>query len=260
MGKGCHKLVIVAWILFSGCFPSPGSAETFRSAVSQEHANGIVAHIINKVSEKLDITLEMRLAPFARRLSWMESGAIDIMGGLLLRPEREAYIYFVSPPYVQENRKVFYVRKGDEDRINEYEDLYGLIIGTKIQSTYFPRFDQDQRLNKEAVGNVNQNFKKLLANHIDAVIYSDRSGYAKLMEMGITDQVGMAHYAYAEDNPVYIGISRRSPLMVDKARIEAIVRRMVESGEMDLIIHNHYSYLPESLHYPKPSEPAHSEP
>jgi polar amino acid transport system substrate-binding protein len=235
--------LVVGFILFSGSLSSAFPAETFRSAVSPEHAHGIVAHIIENVADRLDLSVEMQLAPFARRLCWMKTGHIDMMGGLLKRREREAYIYFVAPPYVEKNRKFFYMRSGEESRLKCYEDLYKMVIGTKIGSRYFPRFDDDHRLKKEAVGNAGQNFQKLLAGRIDTVIYSNRSGHSVLMNMGIADQVITADYCYSRPNPVYIGISRRSSLMSQKARIEKVIRHMVDSGEMAQIIRDYYKIL-----------------
>ncbi|MBU2513661.1 transporter substrate-binding domain-containing protein [bacterium] len=220
--------------------------DVYQTGVSQEHANGIVAEIVHRVSERLGINLEMNYAPFARRLAMMKSGRIDIMGGLLKRKDREDYIYFVSTPYVNTSRKIFFVRRGEEHRIKKYEDLYGLTIGTKIHSKYFTRFDKDERLIKEPVPRVGQNFKKLLAGRIDAVIYSYRSGYTKLMEMGITDKVKPAIYFFEGDNPVFIGISKKSPLMGRKSDIEAIIHKMVESGEIQSAIDNFYQYLPKN--------------
>jgi polar amino acid transport system substrate-binding protein len=236
-------LLIIGAILAASSLRTAYCAQTFTSGVSAEHADGVVSRIVERLAQKLEIRMEMRLAPFARRLQWMKTGDIDIMGGILKRPQREAYIFFVSPPYVNENRKVFFVRRGEEHRIDHYEDLYGLRIGTKIHARYFPRFDKDERLNKEAVGSVELNFKKLLADRLDAVIYSNRSGFMKLMEMGLTDRVGRATYIYKKGNPVYIGISRHSPLMKDKARVEAAVREMVETEEIKRIIKNYYKPL-----------------
>lgn len=235
--------LVVGFILFSGSLSSAFPAEAFRSAVSPEHAHGIVAHIIEKVADRLDFSVKMRLAPFARRLCWMKTGNLDMMGGLLKSREREAYIYFVSPPYVEENRKVFYMRRGDENRLKCYEDLYKMVVGTKIGSRYFPRFDEDQRLKKEPVGNTEQNFQKLLAGRIDAVIYGNLSGHSVLVKMGIADQVSTADYCYLRPNPVYIGISKRSPLMSQKTRIEKVVRHMVDSGEMARIIRDYYKNI-----------------
>ena len=221
----------------------PLSAQTYQSGVSEEHAVGVVARIMQRVAEKLDIKLEMQYAPFARRLEFMRSGEIDIMGGLLKREGREAYIYFVSTPYVDKSRKIFFVRKGEANRIQSYKDLYGLEIGTKIHSKYFPQFDSDDRLNKQPVSSVEQNFKMLLQNRIDTVIYSYRSGYTTLLKMGIADQVEPAVYYYNGENPVYIGISKKSPLLAEKDRIEKIVREMVDSGEMETLIKEFYDDL-----------------
>nr|WP_161626869.1 transporter substrate-binding domain-containing protein [Desulfospira joergensenii] len=201
---------------------------------------------MQRVAEKLDIHLEMQYAPFARRLLLMKSGEIDIMGGLLKRRSRQSYIYFVSPPYVKSSRKIFFVRKGEAKRIQSYGDLYGLEIGTKINSKYFPRFDQDEKLKKQPVSSVEQNFRKLLLKRIDAVIYSYRSGYTTMMKMGITDQVEPAIYYFAGKNSVYIGISKKSPLMAEKDRVEAVVKEMVDSGEMESLIKKFYDYLPKN--------------
>ncbi len=240
-GKSVTTALLLAGLLCCAGVFSPVRAESvWRSAVSAEHADGIVRHIIEALAERLQMPIEIRWAPFARRLQWMQSGRLDIMGGLLKRPEREAYIYFVDPPYVDRNRKIFYVRKGEENRIRSYGDLYGMVIGTKFRSRYFPRFDADQGLTKEPVGNVEQNFRKLLSGRIDAVIYSNRSGGMIVEEMGIADRIGVAPYAYTASNPVYIGISRRSPLMARRAQIEAAVRQMVESGEMAELIEQYH--------------------
>ena len=222
------------------------SAQTYQTGLSKEHANGVVSKIMQKVAEKLDVNLEIKYAPFARRLVLMKSGEIDIMGGLLKRDNRESYIYFVLPPYVKTSRKIFFVRKGEAGRIQKYEDLYGLEIGTKINSKYFPRFDQDKRLKKQPVSSVKQNFNKLLLKRIDAVIYSYRSGYTTMMDMGITDQVEPAVYYFGGTNSVYIGISRKSPLMAEKDRIESVVKKMVDSGEMKSLIDDFYAFLPKN--------------
>lgn len=235
-------LILLAGLILLTGPPAP-CAQRYQTGVSREHADGVVSMIMHRVADKLDITLRMRYAPFARRLVMMETGGIDIMGGLLKRESRESYIHFVSPPYVVSGRKVFFVRKGEAGRIRTYEDLHGLAIGTKIDARYFPRFDRDPDLNKQPVSSVAQNFKKLLLGRVDAVIYSYRSGYTELLEMGIADQVEPAAYYFEGENPVYIGISKKSPLMAEKDRIEHVVRKMVESGEIKTLIKDFYHTL-----------------
>lgn len=224
----------------------PLSAQSYQSGVSEEHAEGVLPRIMQRVAEKLDIDLEMQYAPFARRLAFMKSGEIDIMGGLLKHESRESYIYFVSTPYVKTCRKMFFVRKGEADRIRSYDDLYGLEIGTKIDSKYFPRFDNDAKLIKQPVSSVEQNLKKLLLKRIDTVIYSYRSGYTTMMKMGITDHIEPARYYHKGENLIYIGISKKSPLLAEKDRIEKVVREMVSSGEMEQLIKASYNDIPDN--------------
>ena len=50
----------------------------------------------------------------------------------------------------------------------------------------------------------------------------------------------MAVYRFSERKDVYLGISRRSHLMNDAETVEAIVRSMVESGEIRQIIVRYY--------------------
>lgn len=241
INKRFYTIIFVCLSLFLvAAGTRPLSAQTYQSGLSAEHADGVVAKIMQRVAEKLDINLEMQYAPFARRLAFMKSGEIDIMGGLLKRKRRESYIYFVSTPYVHKIQKIFFVRKGEANRIQSYEDLYGLEIGTKIHSKYFPRFDSDARLSKQPVSSVEQNFNKLLRKRIDTVIYSYRSGFSIIDKMGLAGQVEPAVYSYSGENPVYIGISKKSPLFEEKDRIENVVREMVYSGEIENLIKDFY--------------------
>lgn len=239
---GLSVLIVCFFLLVVVPIPSKAK-ECLTTAVSKEHSNSVVVHILKAVAKKMDADLTVRQAPFARRLCWMRTGEIDLMGGLLKRPEREDYIYYVMPPYVTKNRKVFFVRKGDAALIARYEDLYGYKIGTKIGSQYFPRFDRDPDIIKEPTRSVALNFKKLIDGRIDAVVYSLRSGLLKLHEMDLVDQVDVAEFTYLEDNPVYIGISRKSRLLHQRDKLEKVVREMVESGEVKTIIADYYADL-----------------
>ena len=244
------RIVIIGITLFSLVGVSKTepliAAETYLSGVSPEHAQGIVALIVQEVANKLGAKLEMEYAPFARRLAWMKSGRLDLMGGLLVRADRKKFLHYIQPPYVRSARKVFFVRKGDEGKIRKYEDLRELKIGTKIHSKYFPKFDRDEEIQKEPVSKLEQNFKKLMAGRIDAVIYSYRSGYNELVKMNLTAEIVPAEYFYYGSNPIHICISKKSPLMARKDEIEQIVQEMVESGEVNAIIINHYRNNPNS--------------
>lgn len=170
----------------------------------------------------------------------MKDGTIDLMAGLLKRPEREKYIYFIYPPYRNRSDTVFLVPKGKSSLIQTYNDLCPLSIGTTLGSKYFHQFDKDETLDKEPISNRKSNFKKLLLGRIDTVIFPEGAGIEMTHEMDIADRVEMAQFRFSKKKQVYIGISKKSHLMEDIHATESVIRQMIESGEIKKIIINYY--------------------
>lgn len=222
--------------------PIPTLAAEMRlvSSVAEENKESPDAQIIQAIARRLDASLVIRYAPFKRRLQLMKDGKIDFIPGLLKGPEREAYIHYLPIPYKERSDTVFIVRQGKRSLIQAYEDLNGLRIGTTLGSQYFPEFDNDSRLNKEAVANVASNIRKLLMGRIDAVVCPESAGIDLIQKMGIADRVALADYRFAGEKHVYIGISKNSPLMDRIDSFEAIVLSMIESGEIRNIIVDYY--------------------
>ncbi|WP_022663966.1 substrate-binding periplasmic protein [Desulfospira joergensenii] len=180
-------------------------------SVAEEKNNGLSAEILQAIAKKLDTRLVFLYAPFARRLYMMKSGTIDLMTGLLKRPEREEYIYFIQPPYRLGSDTVFFVPGGKSALIQTYDDLYPLSIGTTLESKYFLRFDGDNTLNKEPVSNVSFNFKKLLLGRLDTVIYAEGPGIEKIHKMGMADKIEMAQFRFSHEKKP-ISAFQKNPL------------------------------------------------
>jgi polar amino acid transport system substrate-binding protein len=210
------------------------------SSVAEENKDGPDAQIIKAIAHKLQAKLILRYAPFKRRLQLMKSGEIDFMIGLLKTSQRERFIHYLLPAYKSRSDTVFFVPKGKATKVLRYEDLYRLKIGTTFGSKYFPRFDEDNRLRKEAVSSGISNFKKLLKGRIDAVVCPEGAGIDMIHQMGISDQVAIAVYRFAQAKYVYVGVSRKSDLMDQIAMVEAVVRKMVKNGDIRKIIVHYY--------------------
>ena len=231
---------ILPLFFFIVCNIELTAQQTITAVVSEEIANNLEIDIIKAVSKKLNSNLRIKSVPFARRLRNMENGTADITAGLLKSEEREKYIYYIPYPYKLKSNKVFFVRKGDASSITKYEDLYNLTIGTNIKSKYFSRFDNDELIKKEETSSFKQNILKLLAGRVDAVIYSDGYGYLVLKEMKATEKVVPAEYHFEKNNPVYLGISRKSYLMKHLDIVEPVINSMIRNGEIEIIIKNYY--------------------
>ncbi len=218
------------------------------TSISKEWKNGLQIQIIKSIEKRLNVNVNIKYSPFARRLMFMKTGGVDFIVGIQKTPDREKYIHFVNPPYKRMSNKVFFVLKGNKSKIKKYSDLYKFRIGTKIKSKYFKKFDNDLKIQKFQVSRLRQNFKQLLANRIDAVIYPAGAGLDKIKEMGISDKVETAEYYNYEKKLIYVGISKKSRLMKYIKDIENEMKKMVESGEIEKIIYEYYSRYQLAIH------------
>ncbi len=236
-------LVCVFLLIFSLASPSFSAMAqlTLSTSVSKESVYSLDVVILTAIAKKLKARLIVQHAPFQRRLYMMQDGTIDIIAGLLKRPEREEYIHFVQPPYKERSDTIFFVPKGKSSLIQKYEDLSALKIGTTFGAKYFHQFDEDKELYKEPVPKVTSNFQKLLLGRLDTVIYPEGDGIEKIHEMGIADKIDIAQYRFSKKKQVYIGISKKSQMIDDVSGTESVIRQMIEKGEITKIIIDHYT-------------------
>ena len=237
--KNCRLIIFCILLSLSPLFHLSAQS-TIHTAVPQGFKDGLQSLLIHSIAEKLGSDLVIKEVPFARRLHYLETGVIDIGAELLKNPEREEYIHFIDPPYKLKSKKIFIVKKGKSSMIQKYEDLYNLKIGTGIKSSYFNRFDNDQKIIKESAPSFEQNIRKLISGRIDAVIYTESFALLKIKEMGSENFVEPADFSYSKDNPVYFGISRESYLMKHVDKVETVIYNMIRNGEIDTIIENYY--------------------
>ncbi len=208
-------------------------------SVTEESKDGPDAKILTAIAKEMENPVNFQYAPFKRRLLMMKNGDIDLVCGLLKRPDREAYIHYILPPYKKRSDTIFFVPKGKAGRIKTYEDLYDLRIGTVRGSKFFIQFDEDNSLDKEPVAQVTLNFKKLLLGRVDTMIINEASGIDLMHKMNISDKIEMAPYRFNREKFVYIGISKNSWLMEKIDTIEPVIRKMILSEKIQKIIENY---------------------
>ncbi len=228
--------MVVFWL---GLFLLPPASLWARDTLTSsivDSSDEFFLDILQPIAKKLDLELQIRTANFARSLLLMQEGSDDIMIEVLKSPEREAYLHYIEPPYIRYWSLVFVVPKGKHSSIQHYEDLYGLRIGTNMGWKYSPRFDEDTRIQKYPVSSVQQNIRKLLLGRIDAFTGTEVDELINNVELGFNDKMEFADYRHRMEAPVYIAISKKSPLMARLDEVEPILQRMVESGEIRTII------------------------
>jgi polar amino acid transport system substrate-binding protein len=195
-----------------------------------------------------NITIDYRGYPWKRCLEMMRSGKADLISGVFKRPEREAYMVFIEPPYKTQSVKAFYIRKDDKISIRKYEDLYQLKIGAQAGVKYFERFDDDPNIQKQEAGNDLSNFRKLELGRIDAVISTETQADYLIASQGFKDKFKKATYKYTANLPVYFAISKKSAYAKKAAQFSEIVQQLVDAKAFDTIVENYFNALHEEVY------------
>lgn len=196
---------------------------------------GLYVEIIEEAAGRAGIGLEYVEVPFARALLMMKTGDADVMLGPNRVPEREAYMAFLDVPLPRED-KVFYLAPGAADIVT-YKDLKGRLIAALAGAVHFPRFDSDDEIRRENVNNYLSALRMSAKSRVDAAILPELLGDYLVADNAIV--VRKATFR-AEGRKSYVAMSRASPAISAKPRIEAAMRGMAADGTMDAIVSRYH--------------------
>lgn len=203
---------------------------------------GIDVLLMEEIARQLNLTLKYFECPFRRCLELMKSGRVDVMTAIGLRDDRTPFVDFVFPPYNENNAKVLYLKKGSNVRIDTYEDMYKYRIGVKNGISYFPRFDQDAKINKQVVNEAEMNLRKLEQGRIDAAINTEIQMDFLIIQHGFDGQFEKSKYR-DESGRDFIGISKKSKFASRKAEFEKVITELVRTGRTKAIVQEFFEQV-----------------
>lgn len=235
-------LIIVFLLLLSG--PIKALQITTANAhwppwrVIQEDGTfaGIEFDILKRLTSHLEFELIIKGCGWKRCLKHMEVGESDLMTGLFKTAEREQYMKFITPAYRAEKNICFYQNKNSAKEIHHFKDLYDISVGVVKKVAYFEPFDSDSRINKFYSTTDEYLFRLLKAQRLDAVIVSCVTGDVLVSELNLQDEFKHASYVYSIAHPVYLAISKKSPLLAKEAEISKALQSMIDEGEVQQIM------------------------
>jgi polar amino acid transport system substrate-binding protein len=196
-----------------------------------EVIGGFKYEFLETVAERLGWNIEHHYCPFQRCLRSMADGSLDVMVFIALNQQRSQYLDFVQ--IWQIPRKIpFYIIKGQEHRLQRYEDLFQLRVGVVNGYAYFKAFDNDSRIHKSIVLKEHQLPKMLMAGRIDTYI-----GFNQRQDRLLSryPQLTIAPFAHGFSDTALLAISKKSPLAKHLKQLEAAALAMIKDGTMDKI-------------------------
>lgn len=202
---------------------------------------GAYAEIARELAQRLNMHIVFKECSLMRCLQIIKDGQADIIIGIQIVAERLDYIQPLKPAIKRSPAKVFYLKKDTKYIINDYEDLKGIkSIGTQRGSKYFSKFDNDLTLNKHEVTHDAQIFSMLLRGRVDAIIINEEQGEYMLSKLEIRDEIKKANYSYNDENPRYIGMSKKSAHNKNINLFEIAIKNISDSDKLEQIMNEHF--------------------
>ncbi len=199
--------------------------------VTDEGVTGLYVDIFNEIAKRVDWKVRYVEAPFRRILRMMEEGKIDVMLGPLKMDEREEIMAFVAPVFPPERKLFFYHR--EENRVTEYDDLYGMKIGVLAGASYFEKFDTAEELAKEPIARYESLMRMLEMGRVDVVIAPELVGRYTVNHLGIN--AAESPYQVPGEHS-YIAISRNSPVLSRRDQVTETFEQIREDGTYDKLV------------------------
>jgi len=196
---------------------------------------GLEIDLLQHLSARLNLPLETKNCGWKRCLKHMQLGESDIMSGLYRTAERERYMLFVEPPYRTQQHHCFYLNKNHPVKLTDYQDLYALKVGVQSDVVYFSPFDDDLRVDKHYAIDDQALFRLLRGSRVDTVLMSCAEGDAYLQRAGLFLYFNHAEYVHSTERPVYLAVSKQSPLAERLEELSKVLRAFIEAGELDAL-------------------------
>lgn len=202
---------------------------------------GIAAELVRELFNRLNMTMDIEMLPLKRALNYLEVGRKDGIMILIKTPERQAYVEYTDP--VMTVRGLIWSASNRPDgrvRFERLEDLRAYRIGVTRGYSYGTEFDELLKNMSVNVANSDlSNFRMLLSHRIDVFPCNE------IVARGLFKQhPELAERAVPSNNSfiewdLYMGISKKSPLIHRMPEINAVIAELKREGFVDSAVSRH---------------------
>ncbi len=214
--------------------------------VEGEKIHGPLKDILEEAASEIGHKVKWRIENFNRSLSELEAGTVDIVPKTFFRQSRTEFIHYLGPIFKRPQRINFLVRKGRENLINSYQDLYKYTIATKRSSFYFEEFNSDKKIKKfESFDDYNMS-DMFIRGRFDVMAIIDLTPIEEeFRKRGFTDYT-YTNYYHERETGVFYALSKKSPKVGIAEKLNAVLIKMAQSGRIDKI-YQKYNLNPKSI-------------
>lgn len=171
--------------------------------------------------------------PSARCFRQMQAGEADLMSNLNFTEERAEYMHLL--PYNERIPESLYLKSSDRRLILSFGQLESLSLATVRNYAYHPGLMLVLKTSKRHVeiDSIETGFEMLQRGRVDALVVPTQSSLdviADHKEMHFQFKRAPIDFSVVEKRFINIGLSKKSPHLALKDRIEQALESMVQDG------------------------------
>lgn len=215
----------------------------YQFADENGEATGADIELMRAVAKAIDCTAIFKEMPWARQLSEIRNGTLDLAMSASRTPERESYARF-SMPYRRSEMAIF-VRDGTASQypLSSLSDISGtdFRLGVILGYYYGDEFETlkhnpDFASHVDAAADYPTNIGKLLHQRIDGFLVDDLAVMlAAVRDLGVADRVER-HPLYLPGDDFHLMFSRRSLDPQSVAAVNRALEEMKSDGRIQAIL------------------------
>lgn len=215
---------------------------SWQSHSNPQQVTGIGIELAETICGELGISVENHYAgPWKRVQNTAENGEVDMIAGLFVTKEREAYLDYIYPPFMMDESVIFTL-KGHAVPLKNWHDAASKVGGGLLGDASITAFEAkvrsqfpDQKFQVEHVATVEQLFKKLEYGRNDYIIYGLHAGLAYAQREGVRDKIDYIS-AGLPKHGMYLAFAKKSAFRSYKAAFSQKIIAYKANGYIDALI------------------------
>lgn len=208
--------------------------------------------IMQALAKRLGVKLQLQECPTLRCLRMLEDGTVDVSMGFAREPSREAYLYFVQPPYASPTRTLFYLRQNEVRPLATLSELNSFRVGLVRGVFYSDALAKIPEHQRDYAPDMESNFRKLVAGRVDVVPAGINVGTRVVEKLSLAADVKLAELSLVVNTERYISLSRLSPWYAQRGLLEREFAAMLAAGQVAAIL----ARYEEGQHSTRPAAPS----
>lgn len=159
-----RMLVMLSLLVILGLTVNAADVKTVKFVTDQEKEGGFLIEVTKEAFKRVGYDVKISYLPWARALANVMDGTDEALLGVYYNDERAAKMQYSE--LIGKSDIVFFKMASTHITYNKLEDLKPYTIGTIINTSLTPEFDNSAYIKKEAVPDYIANIKKLIAGRI----------------------------------------------------------------------------------------------